>query len=259
MVDQSAVQMGDRAATTPVAKKNARYYVFAAILLVMAVATNAWAVMSNGSFISAIPLAASVLYIVALVLVRKAWQSGVDEQKRRGLMLTGLCALIASLLSGAFLLIFSEAKHLDNTLHGMNLFRLYFIVGAGVGAMLGARLARMLTVKKIFVIKAFLISFALFAITGASQLNRLGGDADETHIYADVLKKDSDQAGLISLLSHGEPARFVYLLYDEGVERLILPKLLWNVVMPKATANLTVRAGYLGYPYVIELNDYPLQ
>jgi len=221
-------------------------------------ALSLWPAVMIGSYFTAVPIVAFLILIGLQITYRRAGETLHQLISSEGLLYANLGALAIVLLSSSLLLISFEATHIDNTLNGIGLLRMSLIVGAPIGVMTWVRISKKIQFKNIVMLKAFLISFALITATLASQFNR-GTDAVEHHtLVANVLDKEKDDGGVMTLLTGGDAPHYIFVPFDESVERLVAPVGVWDTMFKSATINLSVREGRLGYSYIARFNDLAL-
>ncbi len=241
-------------------KLQKKAYFLVALLFLLMGAFSLWAAMENGTLYAAVPLL-SLLFLgpllVAYCIAKEAWFSELFKWEE--LRTAVLVVLVVNLLSSALLLIASEASHLDNTLNGINLFRLSLFVGAPIGVMLWIKLSKVFDIKSIVMLKMFMISFALINATAASQLNRKLADPAEQSIIVDVLQKEQGDVGFSSYLMRQKPPNFIFIQREGEEERLVVPEVVWNVAYSNSTLDLLTKEGYLGYRYVQRFNGLALE
>ncbi|WP_456379639.1 hypothetical protein [Thiolapillus sp.] len=242
-------------------KLQKKAYVVLAMLLVLLVVVTFWSVRENGTIYTAVPAVSLALFTLLLIAFGLAKESWFDEEHFRWeeLRAAVLVVLAINLGSSALLLIAAEASHIDNTLGGLNLLRISLLVGAPVGVMTWILLSRIFDKRNIVMLKVFLISFALLFATGASQLNRKLADAGSSQVTIDIIRKERGEVGLTSFLSKQEPPLFVFIQNDDAEERLVVPEAVWSATFQNAVMQLSVREGYLGYPYVSHFDGRELQ
>jgi hypothetical protein len=242
-------------------KLQRKAYFLIALLTTVQISLTAWATMANGTLYASVPLI-SLLFLLPLLigyaLAKEAWFSELFKWEE--LRMAVLVVLVINLLSSALLLITSEASHIDNTLDGVNLFRISLLIGAPIGVMFWIKLSKVFDMKSIVMLKMFMISFALINATVASQLNRKLDDPSESSVFVDILKKEQGGVGLASYLMQEKPPLFIFFQNSRGdEERLVAPKVVWNVAYSNANIELSVKEGYLGYHYVSRLSGLLLK
>ncbi len=226
-------------------------YILIAILSVLLIFLSLWAAKENGTIFALIPLLSLLILLpllAAYCLAKEHWFSDIFkwEELRKAV----LVVLVINLLSSALLLIASEATHIDNTLGGINLFRLSLLVGAPIGVMFWIKLSKVFDIKSIVMLKMFMISFAMINATAASQLNRKSAGSTESSMTVDVLRKEQAGIGFSSYLMQEKAPLLIFILYNDEEEQLIVPERVWNVAYSNATMELSTKEGYLGYRYV---------
>ena len=234
--------------------------IFLAVIFVLLALFSFWAAKENTTIYALIPLVSLLFFallLVAFCLARDSWFS--EHFKWEELRAAVLVMLAINLGSSALLLIAAEANHLDNTLDGTTLFRLSLLAGVPVGVMIWVKLSRIFDKKNIVMLKTFLISFALFSATTASQINRKLADEEESQITIDILKKEPGNTGLASWLTRKKAPLFIFIRNHNEEERLVVPKTVWSNTLRYASINLSVKEGYLGYTYVLRFDGKMLE
>ena len=235
-----------------------REKVLLVILLIVTGALTLWAALANGSIFIILPACGYVLFCVLLFLFSKPPSSVIEHFSWEEIRNAVLVTLAITLLSAAVLLISAEARHIDNTLDGVNLLRINLIAGVAFGVMFWVMLSRVFDKLNIVMLKSFLIAFALATATGASQLNRVMGDVENASIRTAVLRKEKATSGITSYLTASDPPSYIFIPYGDDGERLVVPKGVWNALFQNADIKLSVTSGYLGYQYVAAINDRSL-
>ncbi|MCF6282126.1 MAG: hypothetical protein L3J28_07930 [Candidatus Polarisedimenticolaceae bacterium] len=236
-------------------------YIIFAVLSVLLTMVSLWAAKENATSYALVPLLSWLILIALLIAFSQAKEEWFSEHfKWEELRTAILVVLVINLMSSALLLIASEASHIDNTLDGINLFRLSLLAGAPVGVMFWIKLSKIFDKKSIVMLKMFLISFALITATAASQLNRKSAGSEELPMVIDVLRKEQGGVGVASYLMQVEPPLFIFFQnHNDEEERLVAPEAVWNVTFNNATMNLSIKEGYLGYHYVLRFGGRVLE
>ena len=233
-------------------------FIKVAPLLVLLAALSLWPSIIVDSDFVAIPIASFVVLLTLMVTYQKANAIVFELIPRLGFLYAILTSLAITLVSASLLLIASEAVHIDNTLNGVSMLRISLIVGAPIGVMTWVPLSKCIGYKNIFMLKSFLISFALVAATITSQINRGVDDAEQKTVVRGVIEKKENNGGFITFLTQQKPSNYIYIPYDETIERLVAPTSVWDTMYKSATVNLTAKAGYFGYDYVVQFNERSL-
>ena len=242
-------------------KLQKKSYTFFVILFSLLTLFTLWAVKVNSTSYAIIPAVSLVilgLLLIAFCMAREHWFS--DEYfKWEELRAAVLVTLAINLAGSALLLIASEASHIDNTLDGVNMFRLSLLAGAPVGVMLWIKLSKIFDKKNIVMLKIFLISFALISATGVSQLNRKSAVTEESELATDIIRKERGDAGPASYLTQQAPPHFIFIQNHDTEERLVVPEAVWYATFQNAGMKLSIKSGYFGYPYVSRFNGRILE
>ncbi|MCF6353584.1 MAG: hypothetical protein L3J26_00535 [Candidatus Polarisedimenticolaceae bacterium] len=240
---------------TPPLKIN--FYKITPLLLLLG-ALSLWSCVVVDSYFVLIPIASFILLLALMITYKKANEIVFELIPRLGFLYAILASLAVTLLSAALLLISAEAVHIDNTLNGINMLRISMLLGAPAGVMTWVLLSKRIGYKNIFMLKSFLISYALVAAAATSQINRGVDDAEQKTIVRGVMGKKENSGGLATFLAQQKPAHYITIPYDGGVERLAVPTSVWDTMYKNATINLTAKAGYFGYDYVVRFNGRTL-
>ncbi len=227
-------------------------------LLLLLGGLSLWPGWVSDSYFALIPILSFVLLLALMIGYQRANEWVFELLSREGFLYAILSALAITLLSAALVLISAEAVHIDNTLDGLGMLRLSMILGAPAGVMTWVLLSKRIGYKNIFMLKSFLISYALITATAVSQINRGGEDAEQKTLVRSVIEKKTNHGGLTTFLAQQRPANYIFIPYDEGVERLAVPTSVWDTMYTNATINLTAKAGYFGYDYVVRFNGRTL-
>ncbi len=226
--------------------------------LILLGALSLWPCRVVDSSFALIPVASFILLLALLITYQKANEIVFELLSRLGFLYAILASLAVTLLSASLLLISAEAVHIDNTLNGISMLRISLILGAPIGVMSWVLLSKRIGYKNIFMLKSFLISYALVVATITSQINRGVDDAEQKRLVRGVIEKRENSGGLTSFLAQQKPANYIYIPYDEGIERLAIPTSVWDTMYKSAIINLTAKAGYFGYDYVVRFNGRTL-
>ncbi len=227
-------------------------------LLVLLAALSLWPSMVVDSSFVAVPIISFLLLLAVMVIFKKANAVVFELVPKLGFLYVVLILLSVTLLSASLLLISYEAVYIDNTLNGVSMLRIALIIGAPIGVMTWVPLSKRLGYKNIFMLKSFLISFALVAATIASQINRGFDDGEQKQVVRSVIEKKKNRGGLTSYLTQRAPLSYIYIPYDESIERLSVPTSVWDTMYQNATIRLAAKTGYFGYDYVVRFNDRAL-
>jgi len=211
--------------------------------------------MVTDTIFSLAPILCFGIFIILVIAYLKYHRRLPAEISKEGLLYTILIILCCTLISSSALLVSAESFYLDNTLDGMNLLRISMILGAPVGVMTWVWLSKLVGIKHIVFLKTFLITFALYFATMASQINRESADQENISMTADVVNKKKNNGSIATYLLNVEPLPYIYIPYEEDVERLSIPKVLWDPMYPNANINLNIRKGYFGYYYIDAIGD----
>jgi len=227
-------------------------------LLILLAALSIWPSRVVDSSFVAIPIISFLLLLVFMVAFKKANTVVFELLPRLGFLYAVLILLSVTLLSASLLLISYEAVHIDNTLNGVSMLRISLIIGAPIGVMTWVPLSKCLGYKNIFMLKSFLISFALVAATITSQINRGFDEGEQKQVVRSVIEKKQNSGGITSYLTQQDPLNYIYIPYDETIERLSVPTSVWDTMYQNATIRLAAKTGYFGYDYVMRFNDRAL-
>ncbi|MFC1602905.1 hypothetical protein ACFL3U_05015 [Pseudomonadota bacterium] len=227
-------------------------------MLILLAALSLWPSIIVDSYFVAVPIASFAVLLALMVTYQKANEIVFELIPRLRFLYAILTSLAITLVSAALLLIASEAVHIDNTLNGVSMLRISLIVGAPIGVMTWVPLSKRIGYKNIFMLKSFLISFALVAATITSQINRGVDNAEQKTVVRGVIEKKENNGGFTTFLTQQKPSNYIYIPYDETIERLVAPTSVWDTMYKNATVNLTAKAGYFGYDYVVQFNERSL-
>ena len=236
---------------------NINFYKITPLLILLA-ALSLWPSVVVDSYFIAIPIVSFILLLALMITYKKANEIIFELIPRRGFLYAILVLLSVTLLSASLLLISSEAAHIDNTLNGINMLRISLIIGAPIGVMTWVPISKRIGYKNIFMLKSFLISYALVAATIASQVNREFAGDEEKIVVRNVFEKKENRGGFTSYLTAQRPANYIYISYDETLEQLVVPTTVWDTLYKSATVDLTAKVGYFGYDYVTHFNGRSL-
>lgn len=221
-------------------------------------AVSLWPALSIDSLFAFIPSIAFVTVVGMLIARLHLGTRLFDQVTEDGFLYTLMGITAFGLVSSALLLICAEAAYIDNTLDGLNLARWSLLAGAPVGAMTWVWISKQLEIKNIILLKSFLISFALFCATITSQVNRNSAEPAMITLAADVMDKEKSEGSIATYLTGRQPSRYIYIPYEEDIERLNISQTLWDGIFKNIGIELGVRKGYFGYLYVTDLNKQPL-
>jgi len=241
---------------TPPLKIN---FIKIAPLLILLAALSLWPSIIIDSYFVAIPIASFVILLALMVTYKKANEIVFELLSRLGFLYAILISLAVTLVSASLLLISSEAVHIDNTLNGVSMLRISLIIGAPIGVMIWVPLSKRIGYKNIFMLKSFLISFALIAATAISQINRSIDNAEQKTVVRGVIEKKENHGGFTTFITQQKPFNYIYIPYDETIERLVAPTSVWDTLYKSATVNLKAMNGYFGYDYVMQFNERSLR
>jgi len=227
-------------------------------LLILLAAMSLWPSVIVDSYFVAVPIASFVVLLALMVTYKKANEIVFELFPRVAFLYAILASLAVTLLSASLLLISSEAVHIDNTLNGVSMLRISLIIGAPIGVMTWVPLSKRIGYKNIFMLKSFLISFALVAATITSQINRGFDEGEQKTVVRGVIEKKENSGGFTTYLTQQKPSNYIYIPYDETIERLVAPTSVWDTMYKNATVSLTAKVGYFGYDYVTQFNDRTL-
>ena len=227
-------------------------------LLMLLAALSLWPCMVVDSYFVIIPVASFVALLALMVTYKKANEIVFELISRQGFLYAILTSLSVTLLSASLLLISSEAAHIDNTLNGVSMLRISLIMGAPIGVMTWVPLSKRIGYKNIFMLKSFLISYALVAATITSQINRGVDDAEQKTVVRAVFEKKENNGGFTTYLTQQRPFNYIYIPYDETIERLVVPTAVWDTLHKSSTVDLIAITGYFGYDYVTQFNGRTL-
>lgn len=227
-------------------------------LLILLAALSLWPSIIIDSYFVAIPIASFIVLLVLMVIYKKANEIVFELIPRLGFLYAILTSLAITLVSASLLLISSEAVHIDNTLNGVSMLRISLLVGAPIGVMTWVPLSKRIGYKNIFMLKSFLISYALVSATIASQINRGVDDAEEKTVVRGVIEKKENHGGFTTFITQQKPSNYIYIPYDETIERLVVPTSVWDTLYKSANINLKAKTGYFGYDYVVQFNERSL-
>lgn len=227
-------------------------------LLIMLAALSLWPCALVDSYFVVVPIVSFTLLLALMITYKKANEIIFELISRRGFLYAILALLSVTLLSASLLLISYEAVHIDNTLNGISMLRISLIVGAPIGVMTWVPISKRIGYKNIFMLKSFLISYALVAATTISQINREFSGGEEKTVVRNVFEKKENRGGLTTYLTAQRPANYIYISYDEALERLVVPTAVWDSLYKSATVDLTAKVGYFGYDYITHFNGRTL-
>jgi len=233
------------------------FYKTTPLLIVLAV-LSLWPCVVVDSYFVLVPVASFILLLALMVTYQKANEVVFELLPRLGFLYAILASLAVTLLSASLLLISSEAVHIDNTLNGISMLRISLLIGALIGVMTWVLLSKRIGYKNIFMLKSFLISYALVAATITSQINRGVEGGEQKTVVRGVIDKKENSGGLTTYLTQQYPSNYIYIPYDERVERLVVPTSVWDTLYKSSTVDLTAKTGYFGYDYVTRFNGRPL-
>ena len=233
------------------------FYKVAPLMMLLA-ALSLWPSMIIDSYFVALPIVSFVLLLALMVVYKKANEIVFELIPRLGFLYAILASLAVTLLSASLLLISSEAVHIDNTLNGISMLRISLIIGIPIGVMTWVPISKRIGYKNIFMLKSFLISYALVSATIISQINRGVDDAEEKTVIRGVVEKKENSGGFTTYLTQQRPLNYIYIPYDETIERLVAPTAVWDVLNKSSTVDLTAKEGYFGYDYVVQFNGRAL-
>ncbi len=233
------------------------FYKITPLLIVLAM-LSLWPCVVIDSYFVLIPIASFMLLLALMMTYKKANEIVFELLPREGFLYAILASLAVTLLSASLLLISSEAVHIDNTLNGISMLRISLLIGAPIGVMTWVPLSKCIGYKNIFMLKSFLISYALVAATITSQINRGVDDGEQKIVVRGVIDKKENSGGLTTYLTQQDPSNYIYIPYDETIERLVVPTRVWDALYKSSTVDLTAKTGYFGYDYVTQCNGFPL-
>ncbi len=229
----------------------------APLLLLLAV-LSVWPSLVVDSYFVVVPIISFLLLLAFMVTFKKANTAVFEVMSRLGFLYVVLILLSVTLLSASLLLISHESVHIDNTLNGVGMLRISLLIGAPFGVMTWVPLSKCLAYKNIFMLKSFLISFALVAAAITSQINRTFDEDEQKQVVRSVIEKKKNSGGFTTFLTQQKPSNYIYVPYDETIERLVVPTSVWDTMYQNATIRLIAKTGYFGYDYVIRFNDRAL-
>ncbi len=233
------------------------FYKITPLLLLLA-ALSLWPCVVVDSHFVVIPIVSFILLLAFMIACKKANETVLELIPPPGFLYAILVLLAVTLLSASLLLIASEAVHIDNTLNGIGMLRISLIIGALTGVMTWVPISKRIGYKNIFMLKSFLISYALVAATITSQVNREFANGEEKTLVRNVFDKKENRGGFTTYLSAQKPANYIYIPYDEALERLAVPTAVWDTLHKSVTVDLTAKVGYFGYDYVTHFNGRTL-
>jgi len=233
------------------------FYKITPLLVVLAV-LSLWPCVVIDSYFVLIPIASFILLLALMITYKKANKIVFELLPKEGFLYGILASLAVTLLSASLLLISSEAVHIDNTLNGISMLRISLLIGALIGVMTWVPLSKRIGYKNIFMLKSFLISFALVAATITSQINRGVEGGEQKTVVRGVIDKKENRGGLTTYLTQQDPSNYIYIPYDETIERLVVPTRVWDTLYKSSIVDLTAKTGYFGYDYVMQFNGFSL-
>jgi hypothetical protein len=214
--------------------------------------------MVADTIFSLAPILFFSIFTILVITYLKYHDRFPAEISKEGFLYTILIILCCTLISSSALLVSAESFYMDNTLDGMSMLRISMILGAPVGVITWVWLSKQIGIKHIVFLKTFLISFALYFATMVSLINRESADQENISMAADVVNKEKNSGSIATYLLNVEPLPYIYIPYEEDVERLSIPKVLWDPMYPNASINLNIRKGYFGYYYIDSINEQHL-
>lgn len=206
------------------------------------------------TILSWVPLSFSVIFISLVFTYIRYSDRFPAEISKEGFLYTILIVLCCTLISSSALLVSAESFHIDNTLDGMNMLRISMFIGAPVGVMIWVWLSKLVGIKHIVFLKTFLISFALYFATMVSHINRGPANQETITMSSDVINKEENRGSIATYLLNRKPPPYIYIPYEDDVERLNIPKALWDPLYPNASLELNIKEGYFGYYYIETIN-----